>query len=170
MLFLSHGFGVCTQQYVSNDFIKAHWSVDQVFLIFSYFSFSGINCIVSASWSGSQYIWCLFGQISAWMFLNCIFLNAFIFYFPSTTNSLAMLLTASFCFYFLQDLIQLIFLVFQRYSSFVRNLNSIVCKVPLHVVFRILPWLLTETVFAMTVNYGHPLPREFLQYCQDALT
>lgn len=59
--------------------------------------------------------------------------------------------------------------MFHRHPSFVGNFNSIIVKVLLHVLFRILPWLLTETVIAMAVDYGYPFPRKFLQYCQDAL-
>ena len=39
----------------------------------------------------------------------------------------------------------------------------------LHVLFRILPWLLTETVVAMAIDYGYYFPGKFLQHCQDAL-
>ena len=81
----------------------------------------------------------------------------------------ATLLTASPCLYFLQDLIKLAFLIFHWHPSLVGNFNPVKLKECLHVLFRILPWLLTETVIAMAIDYGYYFPGKFLQHCQDAL-
>lgn len=78
-------------------------------------------------------------------------------------------LTASLCLYFIQDLIKLAFLMFHRHPGLVGNFNPIILKECPHVLFRILPWLLTETVIAMAIDYGYYFPRKFLQHCQDAL-
>ena len=64
----------------------------------------------------------------------------------------AILLTASPSPYFLQDLIKLAFLMFHRHPGLVGNFNSVKFKECLHVLFRILPRLLTETVVAMAID------------------
>ena len=81
----------------------------------------------------------------------------------------AILLTTSPSLYFLQDLIKLAFLMFHRHPGLVGNFNSVKFKECLHVLFRILPRLLTETVVAMTIDYSYYFPRKFLQHCQNAL-
>lgn len=95
--------------------------------------------------------------------------------FMATLNSVTQLkmdvtvLTASICLYFLQDLIKLALFMFHRHLGLVGNFNPIILKECLHVLFRILPWLLTETVIAMAKDNGYSFPRKFLQHCQYAL-